>query len=141
MKFVAEYQQFAEAYRKLSDKLASPKDKDALKLLAHVWDRVAAERENRLNSQAVRELLDQARLNEADGQRRHRHGSGRSLFHSGSVMDQRIFVTQLNIEQYRRKLLTEQNEATRQRIAQLLAEEQAKLTALDDRPERKRCGT
>ena len=34
MKFVVEYRQFAEEYRKLSDKLARPKDKDALELMA-----------------------------------------------------------------------------------------------------------
>lgn len=141
MKFVMEYREFAEEYRKLADELASPKDKDALKLLARVWDRVAAEREHRLNNQAVGERLDHARLNEADGQRRHYHGSGCNLFHLGSVMDQRIFVTQLNIEHYRRKLLTEQNEAARERIAQLLAEEEAKLAAQDGRTERKGCST
>jgi hypothetical protein len=45
-------------------------------------------------------------------------------------MDQRIFIARLNIEHYRRKLLTEQHEATRQRITCLLAVEEAKLAAL-----------
>jgi hypothetical protein len=49
-------------------------------------------------------------------------------------MDQRIFITQLNIEHYRQKLLTEQVEERRQQIARLLAEEEAKLAALTDPP-------
>ncbi len=66
---------------------------------------------------------------------------GRRVLHSVSAVDQRIFVTKLNIEHYRRKLLTERREEVRQRIAQLLAEEEAKLAALDPRPERKRHST
>jgi len=61
MKLVAEYRWLAEEYRKLSDKLASPKDKKALQLMARAWDSVATEREDRLLSQAVRELLDRIR--------------------------------------------------------------------------------
>jgi hypothetical protein len=49
-------------------------------------------------------------------------------------MDQRIFIAQLNIEHFHRKLRTEQDQATRQRIAELLAEEQAKLAALKGPP-------
>ncbi len=49
-------------------------------------------------------------------------------------MDQRTYIAQLNIEHYRRKLLTEQDDATRQQIARLLAEEEAKLAALNDPP-------
>ncbi len=60
MKFVVEYRQFAEQYRKLSDKVASPKDKEALKLIARAWDRIAAERADYLNRHAVRERLDHA---------------------------------------------------------------------------------
>jgi hypothetical protein len=58
MKSVAKYRQLADEYRKLSDKLTSPKDKKALQLMARAWDRVAKEREDRLISKAVRELLD-----------------------------------------------------------------------------------
>jgi len=58
MKSVAKYRQLAEEYRKLSDKLVSPKDKEALQLMARAWDIVAAERKDRLISKAVRELLD-----------------------------------------------------------------------------------
>jgi hypothetical protein len=58
MKSVAKYRQLAEEYRKLSDKLVDPKDKQALQLMARAWDTVAAERKDRLISQAVRELLD-----------------------------------------------------------------------------------
>ena len=58
MKSVAKYRRFAEEYRKLSDKLVSPKDKEALQLMARAWDTVAAERKDRLISKAVRELLD-----------------------------------------------------------------------------------
>jgi hypothetical protein len=47
-------------------------------------------------------------------------------------MDQRKTISRLNIEHFRRKLLTEQDEATRHRIVQLLAEEEAKLAALND---------
>lgn len=58
MKSVAKYRQFAEEYRKLSDKLTSPKDKEALKLMARAWDSIAKDCEDRVISKAVRELLD-----------------------------------------------------------------------------------
>jgi hypothetical protein len=58
MRSVAKYRQLAEEYRKLSDKLDNPKDKQALQLMAHAWDTVAAERKDRLIGQVVRELLD-----------------------------------------------------------------------------------
>jgi hypothetical protein len=58
MKSVAKYRRLAEEYRKLSAKLDNPKDKQALQLMARAWDSVAAECEDRLISQAVRELLD-----------------------------------------------------------------------------------
>ena len=61
MRLVAEYRRLAEEYRKLSDKLTRPKDKKALELMARAWDSVANEREDRLVSQAVRELLDRIR--------------------------------------------------------------------------------
>ena len=48
------------------------------------------------------------------------------------AMDDRAYIMQLNIEHYCQKLLTEQDEAMRQRISQLLAEEEAKLAALID---------
>ncbi len=49
-------------------------------------------------------------------------------------MDQRTYVAQLNIEHFRRKLLTEKDGALRQTITRLLAEEEAKLAALGDPP-------
>jgi hypothetical protein len=52
-------------------------------------------------------------------------------------MDQRKTIARLNVEHFRLKLLTEQDEATRQRIVQLLAEEEAKL-ALNDPPAEKK---
>jgi hypothetical protein len=58
MKSVAKYRQFAEEYRKLSDKLTSPKDKEALQLMARAWDSIAKDCEDRVISKAVRELLD-----------------------------------------------------------------------------------
>jgi hypothetical protein len=58
MKSVAKYRRFAEEYRRLSDKLHNPKDKEALQLMARAWDTVATESEDRLISKAVRELLD-----------------------------------------------------------------------------------
>jgi hypothetical protein len=58
MKSVAKYRRVAEEYRKLSAELTNPKDKEALQLMARAWDSVATEREDRLISQAVRELLD-----------------------------------------------------------------------------------
>lgn len=45
-------------------------------------------------------------------------------------MDQCVYVAQMNIEHFRRKLLTEQDEKTRRQIIQLLAEEEAKLVTL-----------
>jgi hypothetical protein len=58
MKSVAKYRRLAEEYRKLSDKLVNPKDKEALQLMARAWDNVAKECEDRIISQAVRALLD-----------------------------------------------------------------------------------
>lgn len=58
MKSVAKYRRLAEEYRKLSDKLVNPKDKQAVQLVARAWDTVATERKDRLISKAVRELLD-----------------------------------------------------------------------------------
>jgi hypothetical protein len=48
MKLVAEYRKFAEEYRKLSDKSVKPTDKEALKLMARAWEKVAAVREDRV---------------------------------------------------------------------------------------------
>ena len=42
----------------------------------------------------------------------------------------------LNISHYKMKLVTEQDEAKRQIVLRLLAEEEAKLAALDDPPKR-----
>jgi hypothetical protein len=53
------------------------------------------------------------------------------------VMDK--FVAKANIEHYRRLLAKESDEAKRQLLARLLAEEEAKLTGLDHAPMRKRC--
>jgi len=134
MKFVAEYRQFAKDYRKLSDKLARPRDKHALELMARAWEHIATKREDRLNSVGPREPMG-LRSNEGNTeQQKHYRGSDRNLFHSVSAMDQRIFIARLNIEHYRRKLLTEQHEATRQRITGLLAEEETKLAALSNQP-------
>jgi hypothetical protein len=52
----------------------------------------------------------------------------------GDAVDQGFYITQLNIDHFRRKLATEQDRKTRQVIADLLAKEQAKLAALSDRP-------
>ena len=47
-------------------------------------------------------------------------------------------IARLNIEHYRRKLATEQDEAKRLTLLRLLAKEEAKLVGLDDPPERKK---
>ncbi len=47
-------------------------------------------------------------------------------------------IARLNIAHYRHKLATERDEMKRQMLVRLLAEEEAKLAALDDPPERKR---
>jgi hypothetical protein len=60
MKLVAEYRNFAEEYRKLSDRSAKPTDKEALKLMARAWDKVAAVREDRVLDRIVKGLLDRA---------------------------------------------------------------------------------
>ena len=49
-------------------------------------------------------------------------------------------VARLNIEHFQKMLATETDEVTRQQILRLLAEEEAKLSALDSGKERKsRC--
>jgi hypothetical protein len=48
------------------------------------------------------------------------------------AMDQRIAIARLNIDHLRRKLAAEKDETTRQTIGRLLAEEEAKLAALND---------
>ena len=49
-------------------------------------------------------------------------------------MDQRIFIAQLNIEHFRKRLSSEEDAATRRHIERLLAEEEAKLADLRDPP-------
>jgi len=125
MKFVAEYQQFAEAYRKLSDKLARGKDKDALELMACVWERIAAEREDRLKS-VGREPETQP-------------CEDRGPLYKGGAMDKAI--ARLNIKHYQKKLATEHVETKRQMLMRLLTEERAKLAALEDPPEKRQRST
>ena len=48
-------------------------------------------------------------------------------------------VARLNIEHFQRKLATETDEAKRQQILRLLAEEEAKLAALATHKGRKTC--
>jgi hypothetical protein len=47
-------------------------------------------------------------------------------------MNQRVYIAKLNIKHFRQKLLAAKDDATRQQIAGLLAEEEAKLAALTD---------
>ena len=47
-------------------------------------------------------------------------------------------IARLNISHYKMKLVTEQDEAKRQIVLRLLAEEEAKRVALADPPNRKR---
>ena len=55
---------------------------------------------------------------------------------NGDAMDK--MIARLNISHYKIRLVTEQDEAKRQILLRLLAEEEAKLAALDDPPKRKR---
>jgi hypothetical protein len=48
------------------------------------------------------------------------------------------FVAKANIEHYRRKLATETDDAKRQLLARLLAEEEAKLASLGHAPSEQR---
>jgi hypothetical protein len=48
------------------------------------------------------------------------------------------FVAHQNIEHYRGKLATETDEGQRQILLRLLAEEEAKLAAMEKTPQRKR---
>jgi hypothetical protein len=47
-------------------------------------------------------------------------------------------IARLNISHYKMRLVTEQDEAKRQILLRLLAEEEVKLAARDDPPKRKR---
>lgn len=49
-------------------------------------------------------------------------------------MEQRIFIAELNIEHFRKKLLSESDGAVRRHIERLLAEEEAKLAELRGPP-------
>jgi hypothetical protein len=51
MKTVAEYRVFAKICRELASKLADPKDKQALDLMARAWENVADQREANLIAQ------------------------------------------------------------------------------------------
>jgi len=55
---------------------------------------------------------------------------------NGDAMDR--MIARLNIAHYKVKMVTEQDEAKRKILLRLLAEEQAKLAALEDPPKRKR---
>jgi hypothetical protein len=59
------------------------------------------------------------------------------LTSSGSGLVDKV-IARLNIEHYRKQLADETDEAGRNTIMRLLAEEEAKLTALDDPPGKKR---
>jgi hypothetical protein len=48
------------------------------------------------------------------------------------------FVARLNAEHYRKKIATETDEARRQKLLRLLAEEEAKLAAIEAREKEKR---
>jgi hypothetical protein len=48
------------------------------------------------------------------------------------------FVARLNIEHYRKLLADEADDAKRQRLLRLLAEEEAKLVALSDPPKKEK---
>jgi hypothetical protein len=48
------------------------------------------------------------------------------------------FVARLNVEHYRKKIATETDEARRQKLLRLLAEEEAKLAAIEAREKEKR---
>jgi len=47
-------------------------------------------------------------------------------------------IAKLNIAHFREKLAAEQDEVKRQTLLRLLAEEEAKLAALEDSPKRKK---
>jgi|HubBroStandDraft_5_1064220.scaffolds.fasta_scaffold29929_3 hypothetical protein len=54
-------------------------------------------------------------------------------------VDQRVYIARryiarLNVEHFRRRFAMETDEATRQRVARLLADEEAKLAALTPPP-------
>jgi len=49
-------------------------------------------------------------------------------------MEQRVFIAQLNIAHYRGKLAGEADQAKREMLERLLAEEEAKLASLTDSP-------
>ena len=55
---------------------------------------------------------------------------------NGDAMEK--MIARLNISHYKMKLVTEQDQAKRQILRRLLAEEEAKLAALEDPPKRKR---
>jgi hypothetical protein len=48
------------------------------------------------------------------------------------------FVARLNVEHYRKKIAAETDEAQRQKLLQLLAEEEAKLAAIELREKERR---
>ena len=48
------------------------------------------------------------------------------------------FIARANIAHLRNKLINEQDETTRQTLLRLLADEQAKLAALEDDPPKKK---
>jgi hypothetical protein len=121
VKFVAEYRQFAEEYRKLLGKVASPEDRDALELMARAWERISKEREDRLNSVGREPETQPCEY--------------RGPLYNGCAMDKTI--ARLNIENYRKKLAIELDETKRQTFMHLLTEERAKLAALD-LPEKER---
>jgi hypothetical protein len=50
----------------------------------------------------------------------------------GGAVDQRVFIAQLNVEHFRRKLASEPDTARRLTLLRLLAEEEAKLASLRD---------
>lgn len=52
MEKVLQYAEFAEECRKLAANLTKPDDKKTLEMMAHAWEAVAKERQQRLSTRA-----------------------------------------------------------------------------------------
>jgi hypothetical protein len=134
MMTAAEYRAMAEECLKWAREAQTREVRASYSQLAQVWLGAASKLDGLPATQAAPGLTNAKGLGE-DGdcalETRLREDSKLAY---GGAMDKT--VSRLNIEHYRKSLATEQDETKRRTLMRLLAEEQAKLAALNNPPEK-----
>jgi hypothetical protein len=136
MKTAAEYRAMAEECLKWAREAQTSEVRASYSQLAQVWLGAASKLDGLPATQAAPSLTNAKELGEdGDCALETRPREDPKPAYNGGAMDKTI--ARLNIEHYRKSLATERDEAKRQTLMRLLAEEQAKVAALDP-PKKKR---